>query len=174
MSITSLTKVTVGEPHPSETVTLATFGAGTVPLHPARVTLVGQERTGGVLSMVRVIVCEQVAAFPQSSPALYVRTVVSIQPAVVTTSLTNVTTGLLQPSLTVTSATFGAGTAVLHPVNVILAGQVIVGTAESTVRVIDCAHVDVFPQSSVAMYVLMVVSVQLFIVTTSLTKLTIT
>ena len=51
---TSFTKVTVGVPHPSETVTLATFGAGTVPLHPVRVMFTGQEMDGGVLSTVRV------------------------------------------------------------------------------------------------------------------------
>ena len=54
VSITSLTKVTVAFPHPSETVTLATFGAGIVPLHPARVIFAGQEMEGGVLSIVRV------------------------------------------------------------------------------------------------------------------------
>ena len=52
--MTSLTKVTVGEPQPSETVTLATFGTGIVPLHPARVTLAGQDIDGGVLSIVLV------------------------------------------------------------------------------------------------------------------------
>ena len=54
VSITSLTKVTVAFPHPSETVTFAVFGAGTVPLQPARVTFAGQEIDGGVLSIVLV------------------------------------------------------------------------------------------------------------------------
>ena len=54
VSMTSLTKVTVGEPQPSETVTFAILGAGMVPLHPARVTLAGQEIDGGVLSSVLV------------------------------------------------------------------------------------------------------------------------
>jgi hypothetical protein len=66
---TSLTKVTVAFPQPSVTVTLATFGAGTVPLQPAKVTLAGQEMEGGVVSTVLVYVWEQVAAFPQASTA---------------------------------------------------------------------------------------------------------
>ena len=54
VSITSLTNVTVAFPQSSETVTFAIFGAGTTPLHPARVTLAGQEMDGGVLSIVLV------------------------------------------------------------------------------------------------------------------------
>ena len=54
VSMTSLMNVTVAFPHPSETVTFAILGAGTVPLHPARVTLAGQEMDGGVLSIVLV------------------------------------------------------------------------------------------------------------------------
>ena len=54
--MTSLTNVTVAFPQPSETVTFAIFGAGIVPLHPARVTLAGQEMDGGVLSIVLVYV----------------------------------------------------------------------------------------------------------------------
>jgi hypothetical protein len=69
VSISSLTKVTVAFPQPSVTVTLATLGAGTTPLQPANVTLLGQLSVGGVLSMVLVNVCEQVAAFPQASTA---------------------------------------------------------------------------------------------------------
>ena len=54
VSVTSLKKVTVGVLQPSETVTLAIFGAGTAALHPARVTFAGQEMDGGVLSIVLV------------------------------------------------------------------------------------------------------------------------
>ena len=67
MLTASLTKVTVAFPHPSETVTVATFGAGTDGLQPARFNVAGQEITGGLLSMVRVMVCVQVAALPQAS-----------------------------------------------------------------------------------------------------------
>ena len=66
----SLTKVTVAFPQPSLTITLATFGAGTVPLQAAIVMLAGQVIAGGVVSTVLVIVCVQVAAFPQASTAL--------------------------------------------------------------------------------------------------------
>jgi hypothetical protein len=51
-------------------VTLATFGAGTVPLQPDKVTLAGQVIDGGVVSTVLVYVWEQVAAFPQASHCL--------------------------------------------------------------------------------------------------------
>ena len=131
----SLTKVTVAFPQPSMTVTFATLGAGIVPLHPASVTFAGQEMEGGVLSIVRVYVCEQVAAFPQASTALYVRTVTSVQPVVVTTSLTKVTVAFPHPSETVTLATFGAGTVPLHPARVTLAGQEMEGGVLSIVRV---------------------------------------
>jgi hypothetical protein len=39
-------------------VTLATFGAGTLPLQPAKVTLAGQVMEGGVVSTVLVYVWE--------------------------------------------------------------------------------------------------------------------
>ena len=69
MLTASFTNVTVAFPQPSETVTLATFGAGIVALHPVKFTIAGQEITGGLLSMVRVIVCVQIAALPQASRA---------------------------------------------------------------------------------------------------------
>ena len=77
----------------------------------------------------------QLATFPQASTAWYVLTVVSMQPDVLTTSLTKVTVAFPQPSLTVTLATFGAGTTPLHPARVTLAGQEIDGGVESTVLV---------------------------------------
>jgi hypothetical protein len=132
---TSLTKVTVAFPHPSVTVTLATFGAGTVPLQPDKVTSAGQEIDGGVVSTVLVYVWEQVATFPQASTAWYVLTVTSVHPVTLMTSLTKVTVAFPQASLTTTLATFGAGTVPLHPDNVTLAGQEIVGGVVSTVLV---------------------------------------
>ena len=54
VSVTSLKKVTVGLLQPSETETSDTFGAGIGALHPARVTLAGQEMEGGVVSTVLV------------------------------------------------------------------------------------------------------------------------
>jgi hypothetical protein len=65
---TSLTKVTVGVPHPSLAITDAMFGTGTVALQP-RVILEGQVIDGGVTSTVLVIVCEHVALLPQASIA---------------------------------------------------------------------------------------------------------
>ena len=69
VSMASLTNVTVAFPQPSLTMTLAIFGTGTTPLQPAMVTLAGHAMDGGVISMVLVMVCEQVAAFPQASAA---------------------------------------------------------------------------------------------------------
>ena len=75
------------------------------------------------------------AAFPQASTALYVRTVTSVHPVVLTTSLTKVTVAFPQPSETVTFAILGAGTVPLHPARVTFAGQEIDGGVLSTVLV---------------------------------------
>src|SRR6187200_3726863 len=169
----SLTKVTIAFPQASLTVTLATFGAGTTPLQAAMVTLAGQEMDGGVVSTVLVIVCEQVAAFPQASVALYVLVVTSVQPVVSMASLTKVTIAFPQASLTVTLATFGAGTAPLQAAMVTLAGQEMDGGVVSTVLVIVCEQVAAFPQASTALYVLVVTSVQPVVSMASLTKVTV-
>ena len=66
-------------------------------------------------------------------------------------SLTKVTVAFPQASLTVTLATFGAGTAPLQTAIVILAGHVMVGGVVSTVLVIVCEHVAAFPQASTAL-----------------------
>ena len=67
--VTSLTKVTVGAPQPSDVVTDAVFGAGTAMLHPANVTFDGHVMVGGVTSTVLVMVWLQVLEFPQPSVA---------------------------------------------------------------------------------------------------------
>jgi hypothetical protein len=64
----SFTKVTVGDPHASEAVTVLTSGAGTVALQP-RVIVAGQLTDGGVTSTILVIVCVHTAELPQASTA---------------------------------------------------------------------------------------------------------
>ncbi len=64
------------------------------------------------------------------------------------TSLTKVTAGVPQLSVTVTSVISGAGTCVMHS-NVRSAGQVITGGVVSF-TVIICAQMAVLPQESVA------------------------
>ena len=75
---------------------------------------------------------------------------VSVHPARLTTSLTNVTVGVPHASVAVTEDTFGPGTAPLQPGTTTAGGHVILGGVTSTVRVIVWVHVAVFPQASVA------------------------
>lgn len=91
------------------------------------------------------------AVLLHSSVAWYVLVVVSIQPDVEGTSPTCVMTIVPQPSLAVTKAIFGPGTGLLHPATVTFAGQEIIGGVISTLRVIVCEQVAVFPLTSVAM-----------------------
>ncbi len=63
----SVTKVTVGTPQLSVAVTDATFGAGTSAAH-CTASAPGHVIWGGVVSFT-VIVCVQVAVFPQASVA---------------------------------------------------------------------------------------------------------
>jgi hypothetical protein len=145
-----LTKVTVGAPHASVAVTVPIFGAGTVPLHPGTTTAAGHVIVGGVTSTVLVKVCVQVAVLPQASVAMYVLVVVSVHPTRLTASLTKVTVGAPHASVAVTDVISGAGTVPLHPGTTTAGGHVIVGGVTSTVLVIVCVQVAVFPQASVA------------------------
>jgi hypothetical protein len=76
--------------------------------------------------------------------------VTSVQPVVVTTSLTKVTVTFPQPSVTVIFATLGAGMIPLQPANVTLAGQLNVGGVLSIVLVNVWEQVAAFPQASTA------------------------
>ena len=66
----SPTSETTGGPHASVAVTLEIFGAGTAALHPGRLTVAGHVMDGGAESIVRVMICEQVAVFPHPSIAI--------------------------------------------------------------------------------------------------------
>src|SRR5688500_14841388 len=169
----SLIKVTVGVPHASVAVTEDGLGAGTVGLHPDKLTVAGQVIVGGVVSMVLVIDCVHSAVLPHASVALYLLVVVSVHPDTFTTSLIKVTVGVPHASVAVTEDGLGAGTVGLHPGKLTVAGQVIVGGVVSTVLVIDCVHSAVLPHASVALYLLVVVSVHPVTLTTSLIKVTV-
>src|SRR5688500_20292569 len=70
-----------------------------------------------------------------------------------------VTVGVLQPSVVVTDEGLGAGIVGLQPERLTVAGHVMVGGVVSTVLVIDCVHSAVLPHASVALYLLVGVSV---------------
>ena len=146
----SLTKLMVGVPQASEAVTAVISGAGTGVLHPGKESGAGHVIVGGVESIVRVIVCEQVAVLPQTSVAIYVRVVISVQPVVFIASLTKDTVGVPHASVAVTEVISGAGTIPLHPGKVTGAGHVMTGGVVSMVLVMVWLHVAVFPQPSVA------------------------
>ena len=99
---------------------------------------------------------------------------VSVQPTVVPTSPTCVTVTGPHRSLATTDPIFGAGTTGLQPGNTTFAGQVIVGGVVSTVLVIVCVQVAELPHTSVARYVLVVVSVQVTVLVTSPTWVIVT
>ena len=73
-----------------------------------------------------VMVCVQVAELLQASLAAYVRVMVTIGPLVTALSPTKLLTGVLQSSVAVTDAGFGAGTWA-NAVTVMLVGHVILG-----------------------------------------------
>ena len=108
---------------------------------------------GPAASTVLVIVCAQVAVLPQASIARYLRVVVSVQPTSSIASLTCVTVGVLQASVAVTVAGFGAGTFALHP-RFNGAAQLIEGAVTSAVHVAVRDAEEVFPQLSRAIQVL--------------------
>jgi len=67
---TSLTKVTVIPPHPSDAVTLVISGKGTAALHPGTEKGAGHDIEGGVRSIVLVMVCTHEAVLPLTSVAI--------------------------------------------------------------------------------------------------------
>ena len=127
------------------------------------VTLIfaGQVITGAVWSFT-VIVCVHWLKLPHTSVALYVLVSVYLfgQVWLVITSLICViVTTPAQLSVAITEAVFTAGTAAAQ-LTVILAGQVVMVGAVTSLTVMTCVQVAELPQASVARYVL--VSVNLF------------
>ena len=89
-----------------------------------------------------------------------------------TSGPTQVTVGVEQPSVAVTSAVLGAGVASLQ-FNVNVGGQVMTGTVTSVTLNNVCTQVIELPQPSVAFQVLKVVSVQLTVFVDSVYDFTI-
>jgi len=146
-------------------VAVATPGAGTLEgLHP-RFEPGGQNvNTGGVTSTVQVNTCVQVAVFPQPSVAVYVLVCVLKQPFGITAPSDDVMPGVPQSS--VATAAPGAGIPIgLQPRSEPGGQNVNTGGVTSTVQVNTCVQVAVFPQPSVAVYVLVCVLKQPFGIT---------
>src|SRR5262249_24798157 len=104
-------------------------------------------KTGGVVSSVHVIFCEQVAGLPQPSFAVYVSVRVWTQPS--TTSFRSQVT-VAGPQLSVAAMAGsqpGIGSVGLQPRSTSGVGQFTnVGGVKSSVHVMCCTHVAVFPQ----------------------------
>src|SRR5512133_773256 len=118
---TSPTKVTTAVPQLSVAVTAVMSGAGTSG-GQATVTFPGHTITGAMLSLT-VMICVQVAVFPQESEAWYVRVMIRGQ-SPLHTSLIKITVGVPQLSVAVTSVISGEGTSV-RQATVTAAGHVI-------------------------------------------------
>src|SRR5215471_7332665 len=96
--------------------------------------------------------CEQLLVLPQASRATQVSVRVRWQP-LLTVTLLQLSCGVLQPSAAVTLYVAHVGTLVgLFPNVSVAAGQLtMAGALVSTVQVIFCVHVRLFPQESVAL-----------------------
>jgi hypothetical protein len=108
---TSPTHVTTGVPQLSVALTDVMSGAGTSGGH-ATVTAAGHRICGAMLSST-VIICVQVAVFPQESTAWYVRVITRGQ-LPLHTSLIKITVGVPQLSVALTAVISGDGTSVTH------------------------------------------------------------
>ena len=144
--------VIVGTPHAS--VAVAAPGGGTPAGLQPRSPPGGQNvKVGGVTSTVQVKTCVQVDVFPQPSVAVYVRVWDLRHPLTVIVPNDDVIVGV--PHASVAVAAPGAGTpAGLQPRSPPGGQNVKVGGVTSTIQVKSCVQVDVLPQPSVAIYVL--------------------
>ena len=144
--------VIVGVPHAS--VAVAAPGGGTPAGLQPRSPPGGQNvKVGGVTSTVQVKTCVQVDVFPQPSVAVYVRVWDLRHPLTVIVPNDDVIVGV--PHASVAVAAPGAGTpAGLQPRSPPGGQNVKVGGVTSTIQVKSCVQVDVLPQPSVAIYVL--------------------
>jgi len=159
--VTSPTKVTVGVPHASVAVTEAMPGAGTVALQP-RVRLAGQVIVGGIRSFVQITVLEAVAVFPQPSVALNVLVCDAEHTAVITGPSVTVTAGEPQAAEAVAEPRAASISAAegLHARVSVVPVTVSVGGLGALVHVTVLEVVDVLPQPSTAVNVLVCVAEQ--------------
>jgi hypothetical protein len=161
----SVTKLTVGVPHASVAVTAVISGAGTVALQPS-VIAAGQDMDGGVLSLVQVTVLAAVAELPQPSEAVNVLICEALHALVVTGPSVKLITGILQAAVAVAEprAAVISEAEGLQP-RVTKAGVIIiVGGVGALVQVTILDMAAVLPQPSIAVNVLVCVTVQVEVV----------
>ena len=153
-------------------VTTDMSATGTSPTH-STVSPVGFEAVGGVISLT-VMVWVTFIELPQSSVTLYVRVMVSGQVFPSDTSSTKETTGetVQLSAASVTTEISAAGTSLIHS-TVIPAGFEAVGGVISLTIMVWVTFIEL-PQSSVTLYVRVMVSGQVFPSETSDTNATTT
>jgi hypothetical protein len=153
--VTSLNSTTGAPEQLSVAVALPVF-AGNVLSLQSMMTSSGQVMVGGILSS-NDIVCIHVLVFPQSSVAVQVRVIKfsTAHPPAAVTSL-NVTSGLGSHISEADALPVFAGNVLAVQLIVTLAGQVITGATLSSMTIV-CTQVPVFPQSSVADHVRVIV-----------------
>src|SRR5688500_9334950 len=146
--------VTVGMPHASDAV--GATGAGTSS-RQSRSTLAGVlVNTGAVRSAVHVTVLDAVEVLPQKSLAVNVLVCERLHPLLLTLPSLVDTVGTPQASVAVAvpSALLISLAAGLHPSIVLVPPFVNTGAVRSTVHVAVLEAVDVLPQTSIAVHVL--------------------
>src|SRR4030095_4529775 len=151
-------EVTVGLPQASvaEAVPKAPFISPAEGLHPSVNEPPPVVRVGAVTSAVHVAVRDAVAVFPQASLAVHVLVCEREQPSLVTLPSLEVTVGLPQASVAeaVPKAPFISPAEGLHPSVNEPPPVVRVGAVTSAVHVAVRDAVEVFPQASLAVHVL--------------------
>jgi hypothetical protein len=155
----SLGADTVGIPQPSvaDAVPSAALISAAEGLHPSAVVVPPVVITGGVRSVIQVIVLDAVAVLPQPSMAVHVLVCERSHPLEPTApSLGADTVGIPQPSVAdaVPSAALISAAEGLHPSAVVVPPVVITGGVRSVIQVIVLDAVAVLPQPSMAVHVL--------------------
>ena len=150
--------ITVGVPQASLDVAVpsAPFIVAVEGLHPSASVLPVAVSVGAVTSTVQVAVLDAVEELPQASVAVHVLVCDLLQPVVITAPSVDVSVGVLQPSVAVAvpNAVSIAAVDGLHPSASALPIAVITGPVASSVQVAIRDIVEVFPQASVAVHVL--------------------
>src|SRR5678815_2664175 len=147
--------VTVGVPHASDAVGVTDDGTGAV---QSTSTFAGVVvNTGGIISEVQVTVRDAVDVLPQASRAVHVLVCVRVQPLLPTEpSLPADREGVPQPSVAeaVPKAPLISPVVGLQPRVVVVPPVVITGGVLSEVHVTVRDAVEVLPQASIAVHVL--------------------
>jgi hypothetical protein len=127
-----------------------------VGLHPSVVVVPPVVITGGVRSLIQVIVLDAVAVLPQPSMAVHVLVCERSQPLLVTAPSEEFTVGVPHPSDAdaVPRAAFISAAVGLHPSVVVAPPVVITGGVRSLVHVTLVEAVAELPQPSAALNVL--------------------